>query len=535
MRRLLTTFTLLLGLGAFVVFAGGASDEDSGAKKFWVELDNAFGLIEGGDLKVAGVRAGKITEMKIDRATNRALVGIEVTQTGFGSLRTDTTCSARPQSLIGEYFIDCLPGTAPQELKQDAKIPVERTSSTIAPDLVNNVLRRPYRERFSIILNELGAAVAGNARNLNDAVRRAVPALRETNKVLAILGRQNKILGDLVRDGDEVIGDLTENRKDVTRWVDEARDTAQASAERRQELAEGFRKLPRFLAELQPAMAALGRVASEQTPALRDLNVSADQLERLFGNLEPFAEASRPAFKALGEASEQGAQAVRKLPETVAELNRFTKGAPELGKNLAIVLEHLDDRSFAVEKDPRSPGGQGYTGLEALLSYVYDQTLSTNVFDHNVHYLKVAVFESDCANYADIERAKEPGLEEQCGARVGPNAPGINFPDPTKKAEAKRRESRRAAQQTDRNPVAPATPESKPQAQDIKPKLPRAPKLDLPPLLPGLPDIPPIDLPTLPRIGGGDDGPLDKVRPRSADRTSTTESQNRLLDYLLGR
>ena len=531
MRRLLTTFTLLLGLGAFVVFAGGASDEDSGAKKFWVELDNAFGLIEGGDLKVAGVRAGKITEMKIDRATNRALVGIEVTQTGFGSLRTDTTCSARPQSLIGEYFIDCLPGTAPQELKQDAKIPVERTSSTIAPDLVNNVLRRPYRERFSIILNELGAAVAGNAENLNDAVRRAVPALRETNKVLAILGRQNKILGDLVRDGDEVIGDLTENRKDVTRWVDEARDTAQASAERRQELAEGFRKLPRFLAELQPAMAALGRVASEQTPALRDLNVSADQLERLFGNLEPFAEASRPAFKALGEASEQGAQAVRKLPETVAELNRFTKGAPELGKNLAIVLEHLDDRSFAVEKDPRSPGGQGYTGLEALLSYVYDQTLSTNVFDHNVHYLKVAVFESDCANYADIEKIKStPGLEEQCGARVGPNAIGINFPDPTKKAVARRR----AQQQTDRNqmpvapqPTAPAAP------QQGKQLLPNTPKLDLPPLLPGLPDLPPIELPTLPKLGNGD-GPLDRIKPLGTNRNASTESQNRLLDYLLG-
>ncbi len=528
MRRLLTTLTLLVGLGAFVLFAGGASDGDNGAKKYWVELDNAFGLIEGGDLKVAGVRAGKITEMKIDRATKRALVGIEVTQTGFGSLRTDTTCSARPQSLIGEYFIDCLPGTAAQELEQDATIPVERTSSTVAPDLVNNVLRRPYRERFSIILNELGAAVAGNAENLNDAVRRAVPALRETNKVLAVLGRQNKILGDLVRDGDEVIGDLTENRKDVTRWVDEARDTAQASAERRQELAEGFRKLPRFLAELQPAMAALGRVASEQTPALRDLNVSAGQLERLFGNLEPFAEASRPAFKALGEASEQGREAVRKLPETVAELDRFTKGAPELGKNLAIVLEHLDDRSFAVEKDPRSPGGQGYTGLEALLSYVYDQTLSTNIFDHNVHYLKVAVFESDCANYADIERAKT--LEAQCGARVGPNAIGINFPDPTKKAVARRR----AQQQTDRNPAPVAPQPTAPAApQQGKQLLPNTPKLDLPPLLPGLPDLPPIELPTLPKLGDGD-GPLDRIRPLGSNRNASSESQNRLLDYLLG-
>src|SRR5439155_2170683 len=133
--------------------------------RYWVELDNAFGLISGGDLKIAGVRAGKITQLKLDKATNRALVGIEVSKTGFGDLRTDTHCDVRPQSLIGEYFVDCQPGTAAQRLKPGAVIPVSQTSSTVAPDLVNNVLRKPYRERLSIIINELGAAVAGNGQN----------------------------------------------------------------------------------------------------------------------------------------------------------------------------------------------------------------------------------------------------------------------------------------------------------------------------------------------------------------------------------
>ena len=56
------------------------------------------------------MRAGKITEMRVDRKTHRALVDFEITKAGFGSLREDVFCESRPQSLIGEYFIDCKPG-----------------------------------------------------------------------------------------------------------------------------------------------------------------------------------------------------------------------------------------------------------------------------------------------------------------------------------------------------------------------------------------------------------------------------------------
>ena len=37
-------------------------------------------------------------------------VTVQVTQNGFGPFRTDAFCQSRPQSLIGEYFIECQPG-----------------------------------------------------------------------------------------------------------------------------------------------------------------------------------------------------------------------------------------------------------------------------------------------------------------------------------------------------------------------------------------------------------------------------------------
>jgi virulence factor Mce-like protein len=537
MRRLLATVILGGAAAALVFLALGAGSDSGKQPRYWVELDNAFGLIEGGDLKIAGVRAGKITDMKLDRRTHRARVGFEVTQTGFGSLRRDVRCESRPQSLIGEYFLDCQPGTAKEELKPGAVIPVSQSASTVAPDLVNNIMRRPYRERLALIIAELGAGVGGNAQALNDAIRRASPGLRETDKVLAILARQNTVLRDLVTNADRVVGDLADNKKDVGRWVVEARDTATASAARRSQISEGFRRLPGFLRELKPTMAALGDVAREQSPALRNLDASAQRLERLLGDIGPFADASRPAFKALGRASDAGRKAMRSTQSTIDELAKFSGGVPELGRNLAITLEHLDDRQWAVEKDPRSPGGQGYTGLEALLTYVYDQTLSINTFDSNTHYLKVAVAESECAHYADVKRLRDhPELEDQCGARIGPKAPGINYRDPTAKpgddqARATRHKTDRTSESRPPDqpaaPTAPAVPgapeapaaPSTPAAPNVAPSAPSAP-----PATTTTPSGPPVQLPSVPPVNVG---------ATKDDRPPSADTQQRLLDYLM--
>ncbi|MEA2289158.1 MAG: hypothetical protein QOD55_1155 [Solirubrobacteraceae bacterium] len=552
MKALLGILALLGAVGAVVVATAGAGGGGR-AGHYWVELDTAFGLIEGGDLKVAGVRAGQITEIRLDRRTKRALVGFRIDRAGFGSLRRDVHCESRPQSLIGEYFLDCLPGTAPQRLRPGARIPVTQTASTIAPDLINDIMREPQRERLRIIVSELGAGVAGRAHELNAAIRRATPALRETDRVLKLLGAQNQVLADLAVNADRVVGDLAANRKDVGRFVTEANDTAQASARRRGELAAGFRRLPRFLQELEPTMASLGRVADEQTPALRDLDASAGRLTRFLDLLAPFAEASRPAIRSLGQASVTGDRAVKAAAPTVELLDAFAKPTPEVANNLSMVLKHLDDREAAIEADPRSPGGKGYTGLEALLQYVYDQTTSTAIHDGNSHILKIGLFASACSEYADPKRLeKHPELEGRCSSRMGPTQPGLNLEDVTRFDDSK-----------DANdhglPKAPAA--APPQGQSV-PRLPAAPDPLAPlepgpaaPALPGvgggegvrpappaavppapaapslpIPGLPPVDLPAPPAVPPAE---LPGVGATSAQPDPQGRADGELLDYLL--
>lgn len=430
MRRLLSSVGLIAIVAAAAALAGAAGGGDSDGRRYTIELDNAFGLVEGGDVRVAGANAGQVVSLDLDRRTQKALVEVQVTEKGFGSLRSDVFCESRPQSPIGEYFVDCLPGTAKRELPPGSRIPLKQTASTIPPDLIQNIMRLPYRERFRLILNEFGAGLAGRPQDLNAAIRRGVPALRQSARLLEVLARHDTVIRDLVTNADTVLERLSDNRRNVGRFVVEARDTASASAERSADIQTNFRKLPDFLSELTPTMDALGEAAREQRPVLVDLNASAGELRRFFDDTAEFSTASRPAVRALAEAAEPGLEALQAAKPNIRELRRYARLTPGLARNLRIVLEDFDDPSRAVERDPRSPGGRGYSGTEALLSYVFNQSLTNNAFDEVGYMVRTAAFTDKCSPYADAQTAKDPELVD-CRSWLGPNQVGVTTPDPS--------------------------------------------------------------------------------------------------------
>jgi virulence factor Mce-like protein len=524
-RRVLTALVVAIAVGVPAVLAAGAGEGEEGTTSYWVELDDAFGLVTGADVKISGVRAGKIAKIDLDASTDdyRARVQMDITKQGFGDLRRDVFCESRPQSLIGEYFLDCLPGEDEQRLKPGSTIPVKQTGTTVPVDLVNNVMRRPYRERFSIIFNELGGALAGRGDDLNETIRRANPALRETDRVLAQLAAERRTIRDLYDDAEQILTRVAANRRDAGRFFSEARDTQRAYASQAPNIRRQFQRLPTFLRELRPTLRLLGEVAERQAPALRHLNDNAGRLTTLLDTLGPYAEASRPAVRTLASAAHVGRRAARSGRPNIRQLRAAARPLPEVGRNLAITLEHLDDPKFATEKDPRSPrGGAGYTGLEALLRYIFNQSQATNLVDANGHLLKVSAFlDNLCAAYTNAQLAKERMQErERCVAALGPARPGITSPDPTatpqrqarRKTRSERAPQRRAP---DRAPETRA-PDRQPAAPAPAKPAPASPLRELEQLLDGLLPGGSPKLPSLPT------GPLRS--PRSAES---------LLDFLL--
>jgi virulence factor Mce-like protein len=428
-----------------------ASAEDE-ARTYQIEMYNAFGIVEQSEVRVSGVNVGEVTGLDVNE-DKRAVVSVEVSDE-LATFGDETTCSSEPQSLIAEYFIDCEP--AGQPLEDGGTIPASRVSQTVQPDLVQNTMREPFKQRFRLLINEFGTGLAGNSEALNEAIRLGAPALADLKEVTATLRSQRETIRGLNEDSSQTIGELAERRDEIAAFVDEAEDTASISAARRDDVSTNFSLLDDFLGELRPSLVQLDRLARAQTPLLNNLRGAAPHLARLSGNLPAFNRNSEDALRTLGNAGDVGKRALRNGADEIALLADAGRKATPALEPLGDFLSDLDDPRRAVEIDERAgtdtgrtgtePGRRdtmGYTGLEGLLNYVRNQTLAINQFDSVSHLFRFGIYEANTGLCGSFNSGRNPDTGElgipaqgggvttdiseiaDCAAWLGPNQGGL--------------------------------------------------------------------------------------------------------------
>nr|MDQ3936382.1 MlaD family protein [Actinomycetota bacterium] len=276
-RRLALSVLSVAAVVALAVLSTGAAP---GQSVYEVDaiFDNASFLIEGQDVKVGGAQVGSVKKVSLTR-DRKARVTMELEER-FGPFKRDARCSIRPQSLIGEKFVQCIPGTADSPALgkgggERPVVPVHRTNSPVDLDLVFGALRRPVRERLTILLNELGTGLAGRPAEMNAAIRRANPALQEARRTLEILGSERRTLGRLIDESDRVLAELARRRGAVREFISNADAVTRTMAGRRGDIDLALRRLPPLLAELEPSARELAGLASEGRPVVRELGAAA--------------------------------------------------------------------------------------------------------------------------------------------------------------------------------------------------------------------------------------------------------------------
>jgi phospholipid/cholesterol/gamma-HCH transport system substrate-binding protein len=419
MKRVLALASVLLAASVLVVFGTGA-DDGGGDYRVRAIFMNAFSVIAGEDVKIAGVKVGKVESLDVT-PDHKAAVVLRIDRPGFDDFRTDAECSIRPQSLIGEKFVECTPTQPRPEGAQQAPklrridrgegrgqylLPVSQTSKPVDLDLVNNTLRLPYRERLAIILNELGTGVAGRGDDLRQAIRNADPALKETDKVLKVLADQNRALADLARDGDRILAPLSRDRSQVSDFVSQANATAQATAERSSDLELNIAKLPAFLRELKPTMQRLGGLADQMTPVLADLGDQAPSIDRFVEQLGPFSKAGTPALQSLGDTADVARPALVKSKPIIEQTGQLASTAKPVVNNLADLTTSLRDTG----------------GIEQLMDWIFYQVSAINGYDESGHYLRAGLLLNQCSSYnitgSPACSAKFAPAEDEANARA---------------------------------------------------------------------------------------------------------------------
>ena len=396
-RRITALFALAAAAVALVVGISACGDDDDGsAYKVRAMFFNAFTVIPGADVKSAGVVIGKIESLDVE--DRKAAIVLDITDPAFQDFRDDALCQIRPQSLIGERFIECQltkkrAAGAPEagELKKIDRgpgkgqylLPATNTVNPIDLDLVNNTLRLPYRQRLSIILNELGVGLAGNGKALRSAVRAANPTLRALEDVIAIFAEQNKVLAQIADDGDRALQPIAAQSDRVAGAIEAMNTVAQATAERTDPLEQGLEKLPATLREVRPTMAALNDLAKQLQPVADDLEVSGKDISRTIVGLGEAADVGTEAFESLADTLDVGRDAL------LASVPVLEDGR-EIGKSVRPGAKNLADLTASLKKT---------YGLEGLMSLFYYTALSTNGYDEDGHYLRSLQYLNACVAY----------------------------------------------------------------------------------------------------------------------------------------
>jgi phospholipid/cholesterol/gamma-HCH transport system substrate-binding protein len=392
MRRVsVIALVVILAIVAIVV-ARGVSHSSGHPYLVRAIFDDGAFAAQGEDVRIAGADVGSIQSLDVT-AAKQAAVTVGISDPRFAPFHANATCAIRPQSLIGEQYVDCDPGTssAPPLTRitrgpgaGSYLLPVTRTSSPVDSDIVQDISSEPVRQSLAVIIGELGTGLAARGSDLNAVIHRANPSLGDTDRVLRILASQNRVLARLATSSDAVLAPLAQEQRQISGFITQANATSVASAARAADIFQTFKLFPSFLRQLQPLLKDLGVLADQGTPLMTELGPSASALGTEYANLTPFAAAARRSLINLGDAAQKSQPSlVATLPLAQQLLNLGNAGEPTAA-NLQRLTASLNNTG----------------AIEQLMKVLFNGAAAGNGFNSIGHYVRDEPLTSSCTNYA---------------------------------------------------------------------------------------------------------------------------------------
>jgi ABC-type transporter Mla subunit MlaD len=376
MRRLAVIAATLAAAGALAVVLANSPAQGSSSSRFDVIFDDARGLIGGQLVKIAGARAGTIQNVTV---TPEFKARIEATvDSRFMPFHRDATCTIRPEGLIAENYIDCDPGSinSPPLRSVDGRpptVPVTQTTEPVSLLDFFNIFNLPTRERFSVIVNELGIATAARGQDINDILRRANPALALARQVISILDRQQRQLATIVDASSKLAAEGAAHTAVIQNFLDKTAAFTTLTAAHKDALSQTIARLPPLLAATQPALQQLDVVARDGTPLLQQLDAAVPALNRVETDFGPFAAAAKPALGQLSRTLTKVTPEIAAATPLVTSLNNYVSESLPSSLLFAKLMSNLQQHGF----------------FENFLQIAYHIAASLARFDGNSHLLSI--------------------------------------------------------------------------------------------------------------------------------------------------
>ena len=262
-----------------------------GGTQYRAAFTEAGGLLAGDDVRIAGVKVGKVESVDLDGSHVR--VDFKVTEpVKFG---TDTGASIRMKTLLGAKYLALEPGGSGQ-LPEDSEIPLDRTVSSY--DIVN-AFSDLTTTTEDINTDELAKSLTTLATTFKDSPPYVKAALDGLTRLSGTIASRDAELKHLLASANSVSGTIAQRNKAIESIIKDAdllmvelnarRDAIHTLFTNTSAMAQQITGLVRDnRAQLKPALDQLTKVLAVLQKHEQDLNdtiVAMGPFTRLFANV----------------------------------------------------------------------------------------------------------------------------------------------------------------------------------------------------------------------------------------------------------
>ncbi|MEU5844477.1 MlaD family protein [Rhodococcus sp. NPDC047139] len=261
-------------------------------------FSDASGLRVGDDVRMAGVRVGRVDAIELDATVAKVAFRIEDTQAVYD----DTEAAITYQNIIGQRYLALTrsEGGAGKPVPPEWEIPLEHTD----PSFDISVLLNGFEPLFSVldpeqvdrITSAIIAALQGDGGGVTVLVA-------ETSRLAESLDEPDRVLGDIIVNLDAVIGELATQSEDVEAVLSSARAIFAELSARRDETIDS-------LDSVAATVDRIAQISREVQPDMHEMIVRQPGFTRHFlDNKDSFAYfgANLPGLlKGLARVSQEG-------------------------------------------------------------------------------------------------------------------------------------------------------------------------------------------------------------------------------------
>ncbi|MGN6751799.1 MAG: MCE family protein [Intrasporangium sp.] len=254
-----------------------------GGTSYSAAFSEAGGIKPDDDVRVAGVKVGKVTGVDLEGTHVR--VDFRITEdVGFGTL---TSASIRMKTILGEKYL-ALDPHGPGRLAAEAQIPLQRTVSSY--DIVN-AFQDLTTTTERIDTDRLAESLTVLATEFKDSPEQVRAALDGLSRLSRTVASRDTELSRLLEHANKVSGLVASRNEQVGRIINDADLLMVELAKRREQI----RTLFKNTSELATQLTGLAQDNRAQlTPALKALDSALALLEKHDRDVEKTIQAMAP-------------------------------------------------------------------------------------------------------------------------------------------------------------------------------------------------------------------------------------------------